>query len=575
MRSFFPQRSQEGFNSEILISTPFGYKKIGNIIKGDSVIDFKGEQKRVIAATAIFVDKYVKLVIDNTYIYTGCEQIYYTHLEGEPILAQNIKVADVLLSSANSPCLVIEAELINQPICLYYLTVEDHVFCIAPKNLCVHNAEVIMNAFASISLGCITVTNPIAATIAATIALSFIVRKSYEAYIQENEKNVLLTDVICAERSYYLQRSAELETLKQELIDIKNALEGIQVLYNDNLMFTYQLFKQVDLQNTHIESKLLKISVENEIYLSDKKKENLRIARESEVEYLEQEIITLQRVLAFHVNALVEGLYFAENEYKEAQKEIIKAAILWNNNRDRINNTIALEVYKAILLDEHLLNNFNQKLNELKIVAQYYAFCNSMCIKQSTNIIDIFEQLKPMIIEYDQWIAIRKVCIDKNILEIEKHFAVCDISITQIKNETKSYLEKGRNVRNAQATVEAKEKLEVFVVAGSPKKNNNNDDNGDIEYPFGKYENAPYHTNFGNFIKSKAPCNGQRALDNSISLGKNTSRRIGISDGEIVILDQTSPGLFHGHVRSWNDLTQIMKNVLTEANLVTSRGKIK
>jgi hypothetical protein len=64
-------------------------------------------------------------------------------------------------------------------------------------------------------------------------------------------------------------------------------------------------------------------------------------------------------------------------------------------------------------------------------------------------------------------------------------------------------------------------------------------------------------------------------LDNSISIGKNTSRRIGISEGEIVILDQTAPGLFHGHVRAWSDLTQIMKNVLTEANLVTLRGKIK
>ena len=78
-----------------------------------------------------------------------------------------------------------------------------------------------------------------------------------------------------------------------------------------------------------------------------------------------------------------------------------------------------------------------------------------------------------------------------------------------------------------------------------------------------------------NSSKSKAPSNGQRALDNSFSVSENTARRIGISDGEIVILDQTSPGLFHGHVRTWNNLRQEMKNILIDANLVTSRGKIK
>ena len=39
----------------------------------------------------------------------------------------------------------------------------------------------------------------------------------------------------------------------------------------------------------------------------------------------------------------------------------------------------------------------------------------------------------------------------------------------------------------------------------------------------------------------------QEALDNSVPIGSNTTRRVGISDEEIVVFDETSDGIFHGH----------------------------
>ncbi len=68
----------------------------------------------------------------------------------------------------------------------------------------------------------------------------------------------------------------------------------------------------------------------------------------------------------------------------------------------------------------------------------------------------------------------------------------------------------------------------------------------------------------GNSVKSAAPTNEQSALDNSFSIGNNTTRRIGVSNGEFVVFDETSSGVFHGHVRQWSELTQRMKNVLIE-----------
>lgn len=83
----------------------------------------------------------------------------------------------------------------------------------------------------------------------------------------------------------------------------------------------------------------------------------------------------------------------------------------------------------------------------------------------------------------------------------------------------------------------------------------------------------PYHGKNNNSIKNKAPNNGQAALDNSVSLNAETTpRRIGVSDGEIVVLDQTTEGVFHGHVRSWGELTPKMCSVLQKAGLVDKKG---
>ena len=92
--------------------------------------------------------------------------------------------------------------------------------------------------------------------------------------------------------------------------------------------------------------------------------------------------------------------------------------------------------------------------------------------------------------------------------------------------------------------------------------------------PNGTYEDAPYHTT-GNSVKSPRPINGQAALDNSIQISPNAPRRIGVSNGQFVVLDQTSVGIFHGHVRTWNELTNKMQSVLYKWGVVTKNGKFR
>jgi hypothetical protein len=73
------------------------------------------------------------------------------------------------------------------------------------------------------------------------------------------------------------------------------------------------------------------------------------------------------------------------------------------------------------------------------------------------------------------------------------------------------------------------------------------------------------------------PTNGQAALDNSVPIKGTSTRRVGVdpTTGEIVVFDETYPGkgVFHGHVRSWDELTQEMKNALIKAGLVDKKGR--
>jgi RHS repeat-associated protein len=91
-----------------------------------------------------------------------------------------------------------------------------------------------------------------------------------------------------------------------------------------------------------------------------------------------------------------------------------------------------------------------------------------------------------------------------------------------------------------------------------------------------RYEPAPYHRGVQSGQKNPAPVNGQEALDFSIPISPNTSRRVGIDyqTGAFVVFDETMTGVFHGHVRTWNELTQRMQAALRTWGFVDKRGNI-
>ncbi|HET8841542.1 MAG TPA: hypothetical protein VFN35_08750, partial [Ktedonobacteraceae bacterium] len=72
------------------------------------------------------------------------------------------------------------------------------------------------------------------------------------------------------------------------------------------------------------------------------------------------------------------------------------------------------------------------------------------------------------------------------------------------------------------------------------------------------------------------PVDGQGALDNSVSYKPTTNSRVGIdpTTGDIVVLDDTNDGTYHGHVETWQQLDQDQQNALKNNGFIDKRGRI-
>jgi hypothetical protein len=104
-----------------------------------------------------------------------------------------------------------------------------------------------------------------------------------------------------------------------------------------------------------------------------------------------------------------------------------------------------------------------------------------------------------------------------------------------------------------------------------------------------RYESSPKHggksRSVGGKRVAKEPADGAAALEFSFQISSGSPRRVGVDvkNNEIVILDRTGNlvsgkrvvgGVYHGHVRSWEELDREMRKVLLEHHVVDSRGRI-
>ena len=91
-----------------------------------------------------------------------------------------------------------------------------------------------------------------------------------------------------------------------------------------------------------------------------------------------------------------------------------------------------------------------------------------------------------------------------------------------------------------------------------------------------RYEGASYHGKVKVGGKNPAPINDQAALDTLLQIKPTSPRRIGIDydSGSFSVFDQTTEGVFHGHTRTWSELTDQMQRTLRQSGMVNGKGVI-
>ncbi len=120
-----------------------------------------------------------------------------------------------------------------------------------------------------------------------------------------------------------------------------------------------------------------------------------------------------------------------------------------------------------------------------------------------------------------------------------------------------------------------KDQLEKFNTLASQNSKLTADDLRGLVDPNLKYDPNPKHDQIRPGVGPQ-PTDGQRALDNSVSYKSTTTSRIAIDPvtQEIVVLDDTNDGTYHGHVEKWSQLDTDQQNALTSKGFIDSRGRV-
>jgi len=478
---------EEGFGPSTLVPTDSGCKRITELALSDRVVGYHCSQEEILGIKKGIAAKYVKICIENTTICAGCKQQFCVFPDCTWVTAESLEVGVKLLDVCAEYRTVSNVEIIYEPIVLHALTVEGHTFSVMSYGLLVHNTDAMILGASALALEYITIANPVVVLLGAGILLSTVAHQAYEAYIQQqsinNEnisdlENCLPREVRLAERCYYEQRKTKLDQLKNELIQVKNGLGNIKVFCRSGFTSFTDQFLQYFIQQMG-QAGYFSISASQELQLSEKKQKDLSKLREAELKILEKDIFDIQVALALHVNELIVQVDEAFENYDKAVGEINAATKLWNNQRrqNRITKNTALRLYEAEFHGEHLVNSINERVTELKFVAQYYSSCiGSMCIKEFTNIISTLHNLGAEISEHEKWVSENKQNTCGNIAIVEQYFKMHRIPFIALKNNIKNALEKQRKSRNAQALKNAKVKHSRLSAPGGPKKDDDEDD---------------------------------------------------------------------------------------------------
>lgn len=436
----------EGFWPDTLVHSPSGIHQIQEYTVADTLFGYNREIKQITSTMKVLVDCSIRITLADAAIRVGCAQKLCTdHVIW--VEAQDLQPGDVLLDISGNHHVVLGLEIIHEPALLYALSVENNVLCIEPYGLLVHNAAAALCGLSSISLGVISIVNPVTIAVGATLALSLIAKQALQIKQDQDASNDAhsATSNTWAERSYYETRKKELEQIKTELIRIKKAIGAIKTLCN-TASFTYQFFKKIEPKISMLPHPWLAITKDKEQRLTKAQQEELRALRQHDVLLREHEIIELQVMLAMHSNELISHIDADCAEYQS------RVGALPDSFHDFQCGYLAdkeiAALYACLLTQELMLDRSMRLVQEACCVAEYYhKLPSSSCIGQSTTIVDAWKNAKPCITAKNQWIAQERKTCTQRMQTVEQYFTRRGGNIAKLKQGLRITIENNLHKR--------------------------------------------------------------------------------------------------------------------------------
>jgi len=403
------QQAAEGFLAGTLIQTTDGYAPVELLIVGDILAGVSGDQE-IIYIKQNNITQYVQLQIGSRQVNVASNQQFYV-ADGTLKNACDLEIGNVL----NDGNRVEDTQIIDESCVSYSLCTEHHSFFIYP-NIHVHNFDVAtMSASGALVLGMIEVLNPIVLLVGIVAPLAiYAVQQfrsqavlSYEFDEQDDDfsesqialKNI---EVLDQTRNYYEAKRKELLNIYQDLINIKNDLAVFTRPNQLNALTFSNGFLQQFQSATFNVAALPNISYEAQLSISDKEK--LMKMRDDELEKLQQEILDVHLVLAFHISEIIERRDQAQRDLDVVMIRVESTRNQWNSNLYNMPNNIAYVGYEVEFIWQEMLDYLEAKTNEVKWVLMYYEkLKNHFFVSKTTTLLTVLvNQVKINNIVFDR-----------------------------------------------------------------------------------------------------------------------------------------------------------------------------
>ena len=469
----------EGFIAGTKVRTVDGFQSIEDLKVGAMIIGydstFNHKQKTILHISKKLTDRYIKISTEHEIVCAALDQKFYLAQEDRWISAKNIKISDLLFLKKADSSLVKNIEIREDIMPLYTLTVEDHIFFITSDDIMVHNAHLaISNTLALFHVGRIAIKHAASEILALTVMVAD--RYRDQNTIKLIEKPQAHTDskiTATQERIQYEKTLTDLHRLRTDFLTIKNSLDSLlKQNFPSQLIFSNTFLQRIKLQE--IPDLHLKISPEQELAYNDQQKEQLRVLRQTELNQLEKQISEIQIALAFHINELIDARNKALDQYTDLLPAISASIKEWNNNKQRMIDSIAVRHYEHIHAKaEDLLNNIEQKNKELKIAFQFYKHAhNGNLLKKTTNLLELITAEEKSILATEQLIHKERSSNSDNQKIVEGYLLLRKIPLAPLAATVNLKIKEQRKIVGAKEIAESVQRGMSIKPPEDPKKNN-------------------------------------------------------------------------------------------------------